>query len=82
MDDGHGKTAQGTSKRGGHEHRGAAGAADVDVSRIGAIERGEAVPTMHECHALERVLPECRPRELGRLQYGNDYKVFPGFDPE
>jgi transcriptional regulator with XRE-family HTH domain len=57
------------------------GAADVDASRIGAIERGEAIPTMYECHALEQALPTCSPRELGRLQYGDDYGGF-GFDPE
>ena len=59
-----------------------AGAADVDARRIGAIERGEAVPTIYECHALEQALPTCSPQELGRLQYGDDDRSPPGFDPE
>ena len=59
-----------------------AGAADVDASRIGAIERGEAVPTMYECHALEQALPTCSPQELGRLHYGDKYRGFLRLDPE
>ena len=55
-----------------------AGATDGDPSRIGAIERGEAVPTMYECHALEQALPTCSPQELGRLQYGDEYRGFWG----
>jgi hypothetical protein len=59
-----------------------AGAADVDPRRSGGIERGEAVPTMQECYALERAIPACNAGELGRLQYGDDYRGFPGFDPD
>jgi transcriptional regulator with XRE-family HTH domain len=55
-----------------------ADSADVDVSRIGAIERGEAIPTMYECYALEQALPTCSPPGTREVALRRQVQGFPG----